>query len=125
MHDSQVFEELLDDDNSSRDVYADSAYRTPDNLKTLKKNNFREHTQRKGCRNRKLTTIEKKGNRTRSRIRSRVEHVFGIQSAKAWNMVLHGVGIVRNSVKIGLRNLAYNISRFVMLKKVSYSACQG
>ena len=33
VHDSQVFEDLLDEDNSSRDVWADSAYRSEEKLK--------------------------------------------------------------------------------------------
>lgn len=125
VHDSNVFGDLLDENNSSRDVWADSAYRTPDNLKTLEEKGFREHTQRKGYRNRKLTTLEKKGNRTRSRIRSRVEHVFGVQSARAVDTMVRCIGIARSYVRIGLRNLAYNINRFVTLKSVSLKACQG
>lgn len=44
-HDSQVFEELLDEDNSSRDVWADSAYRSQQTLDTLGQEGFREHLQ--------------------------------------------------------------------------------
>jgi len=54
VHDSQVFSDLLDEDNSSRDVWADSAYRSEEKLEELKKRKFREHLQRKGCRHRKL-----------------------------------------------------------------------
>lgn len=116
VHDSNVFGALLDENNSSRDVWADSAYRTPKNLEILDDLRFREHLQRKGCRNRKLTTIEKKGNRTRSKTRSRVEHVFGIQSARLCDNLLRCVGKARSFVKIGLRNLSYNLCRFVTLK---------
>ncbi len=35
VHDSQVFESVLDEDNSSRDVWADSAYRSEEKLKAL------------------------------------------------------------------------------------------
>ena len=83
VHDSQVFEALLDEDNSSRDVWADSAYRSEEKLEELKKRKYREHLQRKGCRHKKLTEREAQGNRTRSRIRSRVEHVFGVQAKRA------------------------------------------
>ena len=43
VHDSNVFEELLDQKNSSRDVWADSAYRSQDKLEKLEKQGFREH----------------------------------------------------------------------------------
>ncbi len=112
VHDSNVFDELLDADNSSRDVWADSAYRSQERVDDLRDNGYREHLQRKGCRNRKLTAREQQGNRTRSKTRSRIEHVFGVQVQRAGNMILRGVGILRATVKIGLRNLAYNLDRY-------------
>ncbi len=115
VHDSNVFEDLLDRENSSCDVWADSAYRSSEKLEKLEKRGFREHIQRKGSRNRKLTQWELKGNHTRSKIRSRVEHVFGIQAQRAGNLLLRCIGIVRAKAKIGLRNLAYNIDRYATL----------
>lgn len=109
VHDSQVFVELLDETNSSRDVWADSAYRCSKNIIDLESGGYREHLQRKGCRNRKLTDWEKRGNRTRSRVRCRVEHVFGIQAQVAGNLILRTIGRARAEAKIGLRNLAYNM----------------
>lgn len=114
-HDSQVFEELLDETNTSRDVWADSAYRSQETLDKLEQNGFREHLQRKGSRNKKLTEREKRGNYTRSKIRSRVEHIFGVQSQRAGCLIMRAIGITRAAAKIGLRNLAYNIDRFSLL----------
>ena len=111
VHDSRVFGELLDETNTSRDVWADSAYRSEEIKDELARRNYREHLQRKGCRHRKLTDWEKQGNRTRSRIRCRIEHVFGIQAQMAGNLLLRTIGKARADVKIGLRNLAYNIHR--------------
>jgi len=111
VHDSRVFSELLDETNTSRDVWADSAYRSPGNLADLEVRGYREHIQRKGCKHRKLTNWERQGNRTRSRIRCRVEHVFGVQVQIAGNLILRTIGIARAEVKIGLRNLAYNMHR--------------
>ena len=114
-HDSQVFEELLDETNTSRDVWADSAYRSQETLDTLEQSGFREHLQRKGSRNKKLTEREKRGNTTRSKIRSRVEHIFGVQSQRAGCLIMRAIGMTRAAAKIGLRNLAYNIDRFSLL----------
>jgi transposase, IS5 family len=118
VHDSQVFETLLDEDNSSRDVWADSAYRSEEKLEALGKSRFREHLQRKGCKDKKLTEREKKGNRTRSRIRSRVEHIFGVQAMRAGDLIIRTIGLIRAKAKIGLRNLAYNLDRFCVLQGV-------
>ena len=112
VHDSSVFDELLDSGNTSRDAWADSAYRSKERIIELQEIGYREHLQRKGSRNRKLTTWEQQGNRTRSKIRSRVEHIFGIQAQRAGNMILRGIGIIRAATKIGFRNLAYNLDRY-------------
>jgi IS5 family transposase len=101
VHDSQIFTELLDPCNTSRDVWADSAYRSEESLKELQEQGFREHIQRKGSRHKKLTAREKQGNRSRSRIRSRVEHVFGVQAMRTGGTLLRGIGIIRLKAKIG------------------------
>lgn len=115
VHDSNVFESLLDEENTSRDVWADSAYRSAEKITTLEEAGFREHLQRKGCRNRTLTNWEKQGNTTRSRTRSRVEHVFGVQAQKMGTTLLRCIGRVRARCRIGLRNLAYNLDRYALL----------
>jgi IS5 family transposase len=115
VHDSQVFEDLLDETNSSRDVWADSAYRSLAKLKELAKRHFREHLQRKGCRHKALSEREKRGNHTRSKIRSRIEHIFGVQTQRAGRLIVRTIGRGRAAAKIGLRNLAYNIDRFSLL----------
>lgn len=112
VHDSRVFDELLDEDNTSRDVWADAAYRSEDAIEGLRSNGYREHIQRKGYRGRQLSEWERRGNRTRARVRARVEHVFGVQAKRAGSLIVRTVGILRARVKIGLRNLAYNIDRY-------------
>jgi len=115
VHDSRVFTELLDPCNTSRDVWADSAYRSEESLNELKAQGFREHIQRKGSRKKKLTKREQQGNRTRSRIRSRVEHIFGVQAMRTGGTLLRGIGFIRIRAKIGLRNMAFNLTRYVQL----------
>jgi IS5 family transposase len=112
VHDSNVFEDLLDATNTSRDVWADAAYRSEERVRQLRKTGYREHLQRKGCRHRKLTAWEQQGNRTRAKVRARVEHIFGIQAQRAGNLVVRTIGIIRARAKIGLRNLAYNLDRY-------------
>ena len=114
VHDSQVFLELLAQ-NTSRDVYADSAYLSEESQQRLKALGYRPHIQRKGQKEHPLSAWEKQGNRTRSRIRSRVEHVFGAQRQRAGTLVVRCIGLARASATIGLRNLAYNMDRLGFL----------
>jgi IS5 family transposase len=114
-HDSNRFETLLDENNTSREVYADSAYRSKETIDNLVADKWRPRIQRKGVRGRKLSSWELQGNRTRSKTRSRVEHVFGVMAMRAGTLIIRTVGAVRAKAKIGLRNLAFNLDRFAML----------
>jgi IS5 family transposase len=115
VHDSNVFEELLDEDNSSKDVWADSAYGSAEKIEILEAYGFRSHVQRKGCRYKKLDERQRRGNHKRAKIRCRVEHIFGVQSMRAGSLLVRTIGLVRAKSKIGLRNLAYNIDRYCLL----------
>lgn len=114
-HDSNVFESILDEDNTSRDVFADSAYRSNETIERLTADNWRPRIQRKGVRGKPLTAWEIQGNRTRSKTRSRIEHVFGVMAMRAGILLIRTIGAVRARAKIGLRNLAFNIDRYAML----------
>jgi transposase, IS5 family len=115
LHDSQVFEELLDEHNSSRDVYADSAYRSAKILEVLESEGYRQHIQRKGYRGHPLPDNQRRGNRTRARIRARVEHVFGGMGVRLKLLLIRVIGRVRATAVIGMRNLAYNLMRYECL----------
>ena len=115
VHDSQVFKELLDPGNTSKDVWADAAYRSASHLEYLRQEGYREHIQRKGTSGHPLTGWEKQGNRTRSRTRSRVEHIFAAQKQQAGTLLLRSIGLARAKARIGLRNLIYNLQRFTYL----------
>ena len=115
VHDSNVFEQLLDDINSSKDVWADSAYGSEEKRKAIKEQGLRGHIQLKGCRYKKLTQRQIEGNYKRAKVRSRVEHIFGVQTMRAGSLIIRTIGIARAKAKIGLRNLAYNIDRYCLL----------
>jgi IS5 family transposase len=117
VHDSQIFEDILDENNSSRDVWADSAYGSVEKRDALKKKGFRGHIQRKGYRYKKLTERQRRGNYLRAKIRCRVEHIFGVQAKRAGSLLLRTIGLIRARCKIGLRNLAYNIDRYCLLSQ--------
>jgi IS5 family transposase len=84
-------------------------------LQELEKQGFREHLQRKGCRHKKLTTQEQLGNRSRVRVRGRIEHVFGVMAMRTGSTLMRGIGFIRINAKIGLRNMAYNMTRYALL----------
>ena len=120
VHDSQVFEELLDQsialDGKKRPIYADSAYRSKDQEESLAGNGFESQINEKGARNHPLNDEQKASNRIKSKTRARVEHVFGAQHAMG-GQIIRTIGIARARAKIGMMNLVYNMRRLVQLVK--------
>ncbi len=53
-------------------------------------------------------------NAQKSKVRSKVEHVFAHQKG-LMGLVVRTIGIARARVKIGLANIAYNMRRLVWL----------
>ena len=121
VHDSQVFVELLTE-NSSKDVWADSAYRSEEAEKQLAAGQYRSHVHKKGVRNKPLTEKEKQANKRKSRIRVRVEHVFGSISNEQGGLYFRVIGLARMVVKVGMMNMVYNMRRLVTLHRMSASA---
>jgi len=118
VHDSQVFDELLDhttdNQGQKRAAYADSAYRSKEQEERLQVNEIESQVCEKGTRGKPLTEEQKASNRQKSKTRARVEHVFGAQ-AQMGGHVVRIIGIARARVKIAFMNLAYNMRRFVLL----------
>ena len=79
VHDSQVFDEVLDDENSDRSIWADSAYRSQAREEQLREQGYKSRIHRKGSSRRALNKQEQATNHRRSKVRARVEHVFGDQ----------------------------------------------
>ena len=119
VHDSQVFEDLLDTGTSDaeghkRPVYADSAYRSEKHENHLAAQGVDSQIHEKGTRTVPLTEEQHASNRKKSKVRARVEHVFGAQAAMGGHVV-RTIGLERAKVKIGLMNLVYNMKRLVQL----------
>ena len=116
VHDSQVLGEVLDVKNSSNKVWADSAYRSVLIEAVLAMIGFTSHIHEKGYRNHPLTGRQKQKNRTRSRTRAKVEHVFGTMVNEMGGKLLRSIGLQRAKANLGLKNLAYNLKRLMVLE---------
>ena len=119
VHDSQKLDGLLNKGNTSRDVFADSAYRSAETEATLKARGFKSRIHVRAARSHPLSKTEEEANRKKSRVRARVEHVFGAQQISPGGRIVRTIGIVRARAKIGLQNLVYNIRRLVTLERMA------
>lgn len=119
VHDSQVIEDILDPDNTASDLWADSAYRSAQIEAKLADKGLKSRVHRKSHRNKPLTNREMQGNKTRSKVRARVEHVFGAQSNDMGGTLVRSIGLARAKARIGLKNLTYNMRRLVQLERLA------
>lgn len=108
VHDSNEFENFFNEQDEVG--YADSAYigkKLPEHI--------RNEVCEKGYRNKPLTEEQKENNRRKSKIRCRIEHVFGFMTMSMHGLTVRSIGIARATFHIGLTNLVYNLCRYSFL----------
>lgn len=111
VHDSQETESLLSEKDSGQPFYGDSAYSGATVAEVLKNKKMDNQIHEKGYRDHPLTETQKESNRQKSKIRARVEHVFGFMVNSMGRMYIRCIGKTRARAMIGLTNLIYNLFR--------------
>jgi IS5 family transposase len=122
VHDSQVLGELLDGNNPGDGLWADSAYLSKRIVDVLSLMGFDPQINARAYRNRPLSDEQKAANRERSQTRAKVEHIFGDWVTDMGGKLVRTIGLARAKVNLGLKNLTYNLKRFVYLESQSASA---
>ena len=125
VHDSQVFDEVLDEENGDRSVWADSAYRSAAREEQLRALGYQSRIHRKANKHRALNKQEQETNHRRSKVRARVEHIFGDQRTRQGSVLVRTKGMVRATVKIGMMNLTYNMRRLEFLLRPQSAQYSG
>ena len=97
-------------------MWADCAYRSALIEWLLALLNWCSKIHEKGYRNHPLTEEQKESNREKSKTRAKVEHVFGAWVNEMGGKLIRSIGIARAEANLGLRNLAYNLKRYVYLE---------
>lgn len=116
VHDSQKLAELVE--TADGEVYADSAYRSAEAEAMLAQKQVTSQIHERAYRNRPLTDEQKESNRQKSKIRARIEHVFGFLSQSMKGFYLRYIGRRRNAGAIGLINLIYNLARYEQIVRL-------
>ena len=116
VHDSQATEDLLDDKDKGEELYADSAYTGEKQEELISEKELINQVHDKGYKNKPLTDKQKEINKIKSKIRVRVEHVFGFMENSMNGMEIRSIGFKRAETIIGLSNLAYNMFRKIQLQ---------
>lgn len=120
-HDGSQLGAVLDPENTGSFVWGDVAYRSRANVVLLERRGLAPQFQRAKPRGRPMPAHIARGNATRARVRSLVEHVFAAQKRRM-GLVVRSIGLVRATARITLANLAYNMRRLVWVEGRTASA---
>ena len=131
-HDGSQLAAVLDPANTASDVWAelakvpaakplekaaegDTRLCSRANLMMLGKRGLVAQFQHVKPRGKPMPPHIARGNATRARVRSRVEHVFAAEKRRM-GLVVRTIGLARATAKITLANLAYNLRRLAWME---------
>jgi IS5 family transposase len=112
VHDSQMLEPLLDIDDAEQPFYADSAYSGVKQQEIIEQHRMVDQVHEKGPRNKSLTEKQKASNKLKSKIRARVEHIFGFMELSMHGLGIRSIGIQRARGFVNFTALVYNLCRY-------------
>lgn len=119
VHDSQPTSNLLNEEDENQDFYGDSAYVGEALHKELtEQKKVIPKIIEKGYKNKSLTEEQKATNKEKSKIRVRIEHIFGFMENSMNGSFIRNIGIARATAVIGLMNLTYNLFRKIQLSAI-------
>jgi IS5 family transposase len=119
VHDSKMIIDLTDKKDAGKPLYADSAYRSDETEKDLAAKNIKSEIHERAYRNKPLTEKQLQRNNKKSKVRVRIEHVFGFVENSMGGAVIECIGKARAAGIIGLMNLTYNMFRFEQITRFS------
>jgi transposase, IS5 family len=114
VHDSVTAPDLLKRLEDESEISADSAYNSDPIRDTIEEKKLKANICKKGARNHPLMEEDKSYNKVVSKVRARVEHVFG-DIEKIGGDYIRSIGKRRAEVQIFLVSLTYNLRRYKFL----------
>ena len=112
VHDSNVLGDLLH--GEERCVWGDSAYAGKKNVIADRAPQAKDFTHKKGSRHVQLSEAERSKNRNKSKVRAKVEHVFGIMKCRFGFTKVRYKGLAKNAHHLFVSCALINL---VMAKK--------
>ncbi len=110
--DGRMLPKLVNTDNTSSGVWADSAYRSQKNEKWLASKMLVSRIHRRKPAGKPMPQNIARANAAKSSIRAHVEHVFAHQKNR-YGLFIRTIGLARAEAKLTLANIAYNFDRLV------------
>ena len=110
--DGRLLRQVVSTDNTSSEVWADSAYRSRRNEKWLSDQMLTSRIHRRKPKGKPMAKATARANVAKSSIRAHVEHVFAHQKNR-FGLFIRTIGLARAEAKLTLCNLAYNFNRLI------------
>lgn len=114
VHDSRRCAGLIDGKDNA--LWADCAYSSKEIAESLPEH-VENHIHERAYRGQPLTEEQKENNRKKSKIRARIEHVFGFITGSMNGITVRSIGMTRARFNISLTNLVYNMCRYAYLAR--------
>ena len=111
---ARLREGLIDPANTASDVWADTACLSAANEEWLARHGRRSRIHHRKPKGEPMPAHMARSNRTKSRIRAKVEHVFAERKARM-GLFIRTIGIARAEAMITLANMACNMKRWCWL----------
>jgi IS5 family transposase len=120
-NDTLHFEDVLDPNNTNRNILADKGYVDGEREDRLTKQGWRMHIQRKGSKDKPISATQQRRNHRIAKTRARVEHVFA-GLAQLGGKAVRSIGLSRATLQLNWKVAAYNLQRLVYLKEARIEA---
>ncbi len=115
VNDTTVFETILDETNTSRNVYADRGYAKAAREEALRDAGYRDHIQRKGQAGKPISQAQQRRNQRIAKQRAFGEHPFA-RLAQMGGKCIRTIGLARAKVVIELKVIAHNVMHLARLQ---------
>jgi transposase, IS5 family len=115
-HDGRQLGELLHKANTASGVWADTAYRSKRNEAIIARSGLYSKVHYRRAAGKPLNQVQSRANAVRSKVRSRIEHIFAHQKQRM-GLFVRTLGMGRATLKIGMANLVYNMQRLVWFER--------
>ena len=119
--DGRLLRQVVSTDNTSSEVWADSAYRSRRNEKWLSDQMLTSRIHRRKPMGKPMSRATARANAAKSSIRAHVEHIFAHQKNR-FGLFIRTIGLARAEAKLTLCNLAYNFNRLIFHER---RECRG
>ena len=116
VHDSKVVGELLEPGDKGQNLNLDAGYVGKED--EVEKHGMNPIICEKGSKGHPLTEEQIKNNREKSKVRCRVEHVYGFIEGAMHGSLVRSIGIVRAAANSALTCLVYNMFRFEQINRL-------